>query len=144
MTSPMASDCPASDAAVSAMERFDDASIEKIAEYFRALSEPTRLKLLNALRTGERNVTELTAAVGASQANVSKHLAVLLAAGVVERSNRGTSAYYRIADEGTYGLCDLVCGQIGRRFAAEIVLRSGFLSATGATSANGTNDGGNR
>ena len=111
------------------MDKLDDASIEMVADFFRALAEPTRLKLLNALRAGEHNVSSLTAVVGASQANVSKHLAVLLSAGVVERTNRGTSAYYRIVDPQIYALCDLVCGQIGRRFAADITLRRDFLAA---------------
>jgi len=111
------------------MDGLDDAALEQVAEYFKALSEPTRLKLLNALREGERNVGELTAATGASQANASKHLALLLASGVVERATRGTSAYYRISDADTYRLCDLVCGQIGKRFASEIAQRKGFLAA---------------
>ena len=111
------------------MDGLDDAALERVADYFKALSEPTRLKLLNALRSGERNVGALTAEIGVSQANVSKHLALLLASGVVERRPRGTNSFYRIADTGTYQLCDLVCGQIGKRFASEIAQRAGFLAA---------------
>jgi DNA-binding transcriptional ArsR family regulator len=114
------------------MDGLDDAALERVAAYFKALSEPTRLKLLNALRPGERNVGALTAEIGVSQASVSKHLAVLLAAGVVERTTRGTNSLYRIADPGTYQLCDLVCGQIGKRFASEIAQRTGFIAAAGA------------
>lgn len=93
----------------------DDRALEKVASYFRLLAEPMRLKILNALREQERNVSELCAATGGSQANVSKHLAQLAQAGVVQKSARGTSAYYRITDPGIYELCDLVCGQIAKR-----------------------------
>jgi DNA-binding transcriptional ArsR family regulator len=110
------------------MDELDDLALQKVAEYFKALSEPSRLKLLNALREGEHNVSELTASLGSSQANVSRHLTLLLGLGVVERATRGTSAYYRIADPRIYGLCDLVCGQLGRRFAAEVNTRKKFLS----------------
>lgn len=110
------------------MHDMDDRSLDEIAEYFRALAEPSRLKILNALRDGERNVTELTGSLGTSQANVSRHLALLLNTGLVERAMRGTSAYYRIADARVYGLCDLVCGQIGRRIAAEEAARRSFLA----------------
>jgi DNA-binding transcriptional ArsR family regulator len=109
------------------MQELDDRALEKVAEYFKALAEPSRLKLLNALREGEHNVTELTASLGTSQANVSRHLTLLLGLGVVERETRGTSAYYRITDPRIFGLCDLVCGQLGRRFAAESEDRKKFL-----------------
>jgi DNA-binding transcriptional ArsR family regulator len=118
------------EATSSRMDGMDDGALGEVAAYFRALAEPSRLKLLNALRDGERNVTELAAALGGSQANASKHLAVLLGIGAVERATRGTSAYYRIADPSTYRLCDLVCGQIGRRFEAESALRRGFIAAS--------------
>jgi DNA-binding transcriptional ArsR family regulator len=110
------------------MHQLDDRALDKVAEYFKALAEPSRLKILNALREGESNVTELTASLGTSQANVSRHLSLLLSLGLVERTMRGTSAYYRIADPSIYGLCDLVCGQIGRRFAAEEQTQKSFLA----------------
>lgn len=89
-------------------------ALEKVAEYFRALSEPTRLHILNLLRTGERNVGELAEATGYTAANVSRHLTFLTQQGLVRRDARGTSAYYSIADESVYALCDLVCGSIAR------------------------------
>jgi len=118
-------------AAHAPMSQLDDRALDRVADYFKALSEPSRLKLLNALREGERNVTELTAHLGSSQANVSRHLTLLLTLGMVERTSRGTSAYYRIADPRIYALCDLVCGQIGRRLAAEEQTRRGFLRPAG-------------
>lgn len=101
------------------MAELDDRSLTRVADYFKALAEPPRLKLLNALRERECNVTELTELLGCSQANVSKHLALLATHGLVRRDARGTSVYYRIADPRIYQLCDLVCGQIAERLTEE-------------------------
>lgn len=103
-----------------AMQALDDQALDQVAEYFRALAEPLRLKLLNALRDGPLNVSELTELVGSSQANVSKHLGVLAKAGLVSRQSRGTSVFYEIADPRTYQLCDLVCGQIAQRLMSQV------------------------
>lgn len=100
-----------------ALKALDDRALGYVAEYFRALSEPLRLKILNALRDKARNVGQLTELLESSQANVSKHLATLTRLGFVERSAQGTSAYYRIADPRIYQLCDLVCGQMAQRYA---------------------------
>jgi DNA-binding transcriptional ArsR family regulator len=89
--------------------------IELIAQRFRCLSEPTRIALLDRLREGDATVSELTQATGASQQNVSKHLGVLLGAGIVSRTKRGTSSVYAIADEGVFELCELVCGSLRRQ-----------------------------
>ena len=112
------------------MEKLDDRALEEVADYFRALAVPVRLRILNALRDGERNVNDLTETVGCSQAYASKHLAVLAKSGFVERTARGTSVYYRIADPATYELCDLVCGQIQKRFAARAHVQKLFAQTT--------------
>ena len=96
------------------MEGLPPEALEQVAAYFQALAEPTRLRILNELRTGERNVSELADTTGSSIANVSRHLSFLTQRGLVERETRGTSAYYRIADPAVYKLCDLVCGSIAR------------------------------
>ncbi len=101
------------------MKALDDRALGHVAEYFRALSEPLRLKILNTLRDRPRNVGELTAMLDCSQANVSKHLATLMRHGFVERRMQGTSAFYAIADPRIYELCDLVCGQMAERFASQ-------------------------
>ncbi len=110
------------------MRELDDGGLEQVARYFAALAVPMRLKILNALRQGDLSVGELTARAGSTQANVSKHLAVLMQHGLVERNSRGTSAYYRIADPATYELCDMVCGQIDRRLAKQADLVRLFSS----------------
>lgn len=83
------------------------------ARRFKLLSEPVRLELLNLLHTGgEQNVQDLVAATGQSQANVSKHLRLLMDEGLVARRREGHYAYYRIDDPSLAGLCLLVCGQL--------------------------------
>jgi DNA-binding transcriptional ArsR family regulator len=83
-----------------------------IAGRFRALGEPTRLRLLNELRGGERSVTDLVEATDMTQANVSKHLQVLHAAGLVMRHRDGLFVHYGIADDRVYRLCDIMCDQL--------------------------------
>jgi DNA-binding transcriptional ArsR family regulator len=97
------------------MEGLPPEALEQVAAYFQALSEPTRLQILNLMRTGERSVGELAQLCGYTSANISRHLAFLTRQGLVERESRGTSVYYRIADESVYALCDLVCGNIARQ-----------------------------
>lgn len=94
------------------MHNLNDDALEMIAGRFRALSEPTRLKILNTLSDKEMTVTELVAATGASQANVSKHLSTLLHAGIVSRRKEGLTANYRVSDPTIFELCDLVCTRI--------------------------------
>ncbi len=96
------------------MEHLPPEALEQVAAYFQALSEPTRLHLLNLLRNGEHNVGELAQATGYTSANVSRHLSHLMQQGLVAREARGTAVYYRIADPAVYQLCDLVCGNIAR------------------------------
>ena len=83
-----------------------------VAERLRALAEPARLQLLNELRRGERTVTELVERSGLSQANVSKHLQLLLAAGFVGRRKDGLYTRYRIADEDVFRICEIMCGRL--------------------------------
>jgi DNA-binding transcriptional ArsR family regulator len=89
--------------------------VEIIARRFRVLGEPTRIRLLDKLRDGEASVQELTDATGASQQNVSKHLGVLLEAGIVARRKEGTLSLYSIADDAVFELCESVCGSLQRQ-----------------------------
>jgi DNA-binding transcriptional ArsR family regulator len=104
-----------------------DDLVELIAERFRALSEPTRIKLLDRLREGEASVQELTEAIGSSQQNVSKHLGVLRQSGIVGRRKNGNYVFYSIADEGVFSLCEDVCGSLRAQLDAlrEVVVGAG-------------------
>lgn len=89
--------------------------VQQVSEYFSILSEPMRLRILNLLREGEKCVQELVEATATSQANVSKHLKVMLQAGVLSRRSEGTSAYYKVEDELIFELCNLVCDRLATR-----------------------------
>jgi len=86
--------------------------LDLIAERFRALAEPARLRILNALRDGERTVGSLMEETGLGQANVSKHLQLLHSLGFVERRKEGLYVYYRLADPKVFELCDIMCGRL--------------------------------
>ena len=86
--------------------------VAELAERFKALGEPARLRLLSVLRDGEQSVSELVARTGLGQANVSKHLHHLTTAGFLSRRKEGTFAFYSLADEEVFTLCDLMCGRV--------------------------------
>ncbi|HEY5547903.1 MAG TPA: metalloregulator ArsR/SmtB family transcription factor [Gemmatimonadaceae bacterium] len=83
-----------------------------VAERFKALADRARVRLLSALRDGERSVGELVDETGLTQANVSKHLARLHQLGFVTRHRDGLHIYYELADPDVLRLCDLMCGRI--------------------------------
>ena len=85
---------------------------ELIARRFRALGEPMRVRLLDLLRDGELSVGELAERLDAGQQNVSKHLGVLVDAGMLGRRKHGNHVYYGIADEGVFALCEQICGSL--------------------------------
>jgi DNA-binding transcriptional ArsR family regulator len=96
----------------------DHDAAELIARRFRALSDPTRLRILDLLRAREEaSVGELTDALGATQQNISKHLAALRLEGFVARRKDGTSSLYRISDPAVLELCDAVCAGVESRLA---------------------------
>jgi len=111
------------------MENLSQEALAQVADYFQALAEPTRLRILNLLRHEPRSVSELAQETGHSVANVSRHLALLAQRGLLARETRGTSVYYRIADPAIYQLCDLVCGNLGRRFDSTAAQRQAFAPA---------------
>jgi DNA-binding transcriptional ArsR family regulator len=91
-----------------------DQLVELVAGRFRALADPTRIRLLDHLRDGEATVGELTDVVGTTQQNVSKQMLVLLRAGLVARSREGNFVRYRVADAAIFDLCEAVCGSVQR------------------------------
>jgi DNA-binding transcriptional ArsR family regulator len=102
------------------------ALLEGVADRFRVLGDPTRLAILNTLMDrGEMNVGELVDTLGCSQANVSKHLRLLLDAHFVARRPVGTSAYYSIADPSISMLCDIVCDRVRQQAHDELAALTG-------------------
>jgi DNA-binding transcriptional ArsR family regulator len=98
------------------------AQLEAVARLFAVLSEPSRLMLLQALHRGPQTVSELVAASGMKQANVSKHLAVLHDHHLVRRQREGISVRYGIADPMVLSLCNLVCGKMERDAQCAVAL----------------------
>ena len=87
-------------------------AVELVAARFRTLGEPIRIQLLQSLQRGELNVTDLVAAVGSTQSNVSRHLRILQDAGLVSRQQNGNNVYYSVADPSVFELCDAVCHSV--------------------------------
>lgn len=94
-----------------------DLLVELIAQRFRVIGEPMRIRLLDALRDGPLTINELTEALGASQQNVSKHIGVLAQAGIVAREKDGNRVRCSIADQTIFELCELVCGGLRQQVA---------------------------
>jgi DNA-binding transcriptional ArsR family regulator len=97
---------------------FSEQTLDMVAARFKVLGEPTRLRLLNELREGARTVSQLVEALDTSQANVSKHLAVLRRHQMVERRKEGVHSFYSIAEPEVFDLCELVCDSLEREIEA--------------------------
>jgi len=92
--------------------KLPDELFEPVAERLRLLADATRLRILDALRGGESSVVDIVRAVGASQPNVSRHLALLLRAGLVARRPDGRQVRYRIVDPFIDEICEAICGSL--------------------------------
>jgi ArsR family transcriptional regulator len=71
-------------------------TLEIRAEILKALGQPTRLKIIDFLRNGERCVCEIFPAIDEEQSNTSRHLSVMLSAGLLVRRKDGLKIYYSI------------------------------------------------
>jgi DNA-binding transcriptional ArsR family regulator len=102
-----------------APSRLTDRTRERMAARFRALGDPTRLRILERLFRSPASVGEILGEVGGTQANVSKHLAVLRSGGLVRRRREGSRTIYWIADPSLERICAAVCDAIGREAREE-------------------------
>ena len=84
--------------------------VEFRAEILKALAQPTRLKIIDFLRDGERCVCEIFPAIGEEQSNTSRHLNMMLAAGVLSRRKDGLKIYYAIKHPEILEIIDIVTG----------------------------------
>jgi DNA-binding transcriptional ArsR family regulator len=87
-------------------------TLQLVADFFKVLSESSRLQIVCTLKLGEKNVSEIIEATGLGQANVSKHLKILAQAGIVKRQQQGVCVYYQIANAFVFELCELVCDSL--------------------------------
>lgn len=93
--------------------------LQRVAARFKALGEPARLRILQALRAGEKTVTDLMRDTELSQANTSRHLQMLHGHGFVERRKEGLYVLYRLADESVMNLCDVMCGRLEQQLDSD-------------------------
>ena len=107
-------------------EELSEEALEMIANRFRLLSDPMRLKILHTLGDAEMNVTDVVAATGAGQANVSKHLGILLGAGIVSRRKEGLNSIYSVSDETIFELCEVVCSRLKKQLETRQNALTGF------------------
>jgi DNA-binding transcriptional ArsR family regulator len=94
-------------------------ALAPVADYFKVLSELSRLQVLCSLKSGSKNVTEIMEETGLGQANVSKHLKILAQAGIVSRTPQGVSVYYKIAEPFIFDLCELVGDRLSIRLSEQ-------------------------
>lgn len=99
---------------VSMTKRTDELLVH-IADRLKALADPTRLRLLHLMEDGELCVGDLAESVTGTQANVSKHLAVLRNAGWVRARRAGMNVCYSLTDPAVLKICELVCGSLERQ-----------------------------
>jgi len=98
------------------IKKLSEEALHLVAERFKALGEPMRLKLIMSLREGEKNVGQMVEEVAATQANVSRHLQCLTDAGILKRRKDGLHVYYSISDPRVFDLCQVVCGSLEQQF----------------------------
>jgi ArsR family transcriptional regulator len=106
-------------ASVKNRRKMSDAALELVAERFRVLGEPNRLRLLIELQKGEKCVNDLSRITGLTQANVSRHLGALMQSGILSRRKSGLQVFYGIADPTIFEMCDHVCGSLARRMKSQ-------------------------
>ena len=99
-------------------EPISEETLQFIASRFKVLAEPMRLRILHSLQRAEQTVTRIIEITGASQANVSKHLAVMTRAEMVGRRKEGLNVFYSITDPVIFELCELVCNRLRNTVAA--------------------------
>lgn len=95
------------------------AALAQVADYFKLLSEPSRLQVLCTLKEGPLSVSEIVVAARLGQANVSKHLKLLHQAGVVSRTPRQGCVYYAICDSTIFELCEVVSQRLAQHLAEQ-------------------------
>lgn len=108
-------------------EDLSDEALNMIAGRFRLLSDPMRLRILHTLGNQEMNVSDLVIATNAGQANISKHLGILLNAGIVSRRKEGLNSNYRVSDDSIFELCEVVCERLKKQLETrQTALSGGF------------------
>lgn len=103
------------------MRKPTEAGFQQIADRFKVLSDPMRLKILFLLQSGPHSVGEVADALECPQPTASRQLAKLQSAGILSRERDGTTVHYSIADRSTLRMCDAVCGNIAKSVERQAV-----------------------
>lgn len=90
----------------------NDAVFARAAEIFRLMSTPIRIRIINTLCHGEKNVSEILANIATTQPNLSQHLNLLYQARVLDKERRGNQIFYRIGNRDVVALCRTLCSQV--------------------------------
>ena len=104
-----------------------DPVFSTVAGYFSVLAEPTRLKIMHALCTGEKTVNAIVEETHATQTNVSRHLGLMFRHHMVKRRKVGTQVFYSVADPTMIELCREVCTRIASTIEERKPSRKHFL-----------------
>ena len=104
----------------SASKDISEEGLKLIAGCFKALSEINRLKLMMCLCGGEKSVGDLVAATGLGQTNVSRQLQILGNAGILVRRKDGLNVFYSVADSSIFQICNVMCGNLRKRFEGQV------------------------
>lgn len=91
------------------IEKLQDKEFTELATLMKALAEPTRLKIMQALHEGERCVGDIVEEVGTGQANISKHLQILSQSHLIKSRREGTTIYYSLFGPFVSKLCESLC-----------------------------------
>ncbi len=100
--------------------KLSEDALRLVAERFKALGEPMRLRLIMVLEQGEKNVGQIVEEVSSTQANVSRHLQYLTDAGILKRRKDGLHVFYSISDPRVFDLCQVVCGSLEQHFNKQV------------------------
>lgn len=100
--------------------KLSEDALRLVAERFKALGEPMRLRLIMVLEQEEKNVGQIVEEVASTQANVSRHLQYLTDAGILKRRKEGLHVFYSISDPRVFDLCQVVCGSLEQHFNKQV------------------------
>ncbi len=98
---------------------YSDDFFSKIAETYKALADPTRLKVLYSLKGGPKSVSELMEILKIKQANLSKHLSILRNSGILKAKREKNNVYYSLTDNKITSICDMICNYIKDKLKKE-------------------------
>lgn len=102
-------------------------AFDAVAAYFSVLSEPTRLRIMHAICEQEKTVSQIVEELGATQANISRHLNLMHRSGVLSRRKEGNQVHYRAADPAMVEICRSVCNRIAAQLDEKKPLRGDLL-----------------